>query len=237
MGGVRARLRAQHREVEAERVGVGELEGGRRVDEEQAVAATGVDITEAVAVDLVRGDGGGERDAGVLAAGDEALHEAQPALLGDGAGEARGERDLAGLLRDAARAREQGAAVGELALGVAEEQVQRERAAEGVAGRLGVQQAGDALGGEAVELWRVRGLERGEAAELGHGAVAEAVEEDREQAERHGRARAQSRRSAATTRATAGGTSAAQSSPAAMRRRTSVAATALGASGVRISTA
>ena len=187
VGGVRAGAGAQQRKVEAQRVAVGQLEGGRRVHDEQAVAAAAVDVAEALAVDLVLGHRLGEGGAGRLALRDETLDEAEPAPfgpVGQRAGEAGHVHDLAGCLGDAACARDQRAAVRELALRVAEQQVQRERAAEGVARRLGVREAGDALGGEAVEIGRVRGLERGPAAELRDRPVAEAVEEDDEQAHR-----------------------------------------------------
>ena len=84
--------------------------------------------------------------------------------------------------RNASGRREQRPAVRELRLRVAEEQVQGERAAEGVAGRLGVQQCAHTLRGEAIEVGRACGLERREAVELHGRPVAEAVEEDDEQA-------------------------------------------------------
>ena len=85
------------------------------------------------------GDGVGEAPAFLLAPADEPLEEAQAAvrLLFDG-GEAGSEHDIAGSDRQSAGGGEERAAVRERIFGVAEHEVERKRAAERIAGRLGM---------------------------------------------------------------------------------------------------
>ena len=237
---------AEDGEAEGEGVGVGDAEGDGAGDVEDAVALAAVEVAEAEVACGVVGDGVGEGDAGRFAVGDEALGESQAVALDVGAGEAGGEHDLTGGNGVATGAGDEGAAVGELRLGVAEEEVQGDGAAERVAGTLGVEAAGDGLRGEAIEVGGVGGLERGFAAELGGGAVAKAVEDDQQYAQAHGSVASFRLASCVVIscklmiscrmEATPTGTRARQSSPAWRRRRISVASMPLSAPGVRTST-
>ena len=184
-GGLVAGLGAQHRQAQRQRVAVGDAERRRAGDEQDAVAVAAVAVAKADLAAGVVGDGLGEGGAGLLAIGDEALPQSQPGALDVRAREAGREHDVAGGQVVAARAGDQRSAVGELILGVAEQQVQRDGAAQRIAGALGVQRARDALPGEPIEVGRAGGLERRLAAQFGRGPIAQPVEDDQQDAQAH----------------------------------------------------
>src|SRR4029453_6443899 len=92
------RLRTEHGQVEAQRVGVGDLERSAAADEQIAIALAGIDVAEAQAVHFTFGDFPGEAAAFFLAPAYESLDEAQSAVpLLYNRGEAGGEHNFAGI--------------------------------------------------------------------------------------------------------------------------------------------